>query len=101
MRVMITGATTPIGVALVEACLAAGDELVLAVGFDASVCELPAGPRLVYQAVQEFIASMPMTAPKMMVPMISTTMTASFCATVVALIAGRLPGFGQYSTTVP
>src|SRR5688572_23107381 len=44
-------------------------------------------------------ASMPMTAPKMMVPMISTTMTASFCATVVALIAGRLPGFGEYSTT--
>src|SRR6476620_5162552 len=31
-------------------------------------------------------ASMPMTAPKMMVPMISTTMTASFCATVVALL---------------
>jgi UDP-glucose 4-epimerase len=51
VKVMVTGATTPIGIALVEAFLAERDERVLAVGFDDRVRNLPADPRLVYQHV--------------------------------------------------
>jgi UDP-glucose 4-epimerase len=51
MRVMVTGATAPLGAAVVEALLAtAGVELVLAVGRERDAT-LPSDPRLVYRAV--------------------------------------------------
>lgn len=51
MRVMVTGATAPLGAAVVETLLAtAGVELVLAVGRERDAT-LPSDPRLLYRAV--------------------------------------------------
>src|SRR6185503_5523402 len=53
MKVLVTGATAPLGEAVVGALLAARDvELVLAIGRDpAPSPALPSDPRLVYRAV--------------------------------------------------